>query len=206
MKKVIFILFLLATTCNSFGQAQERENEMKFNFGFNFGVHYANLTNKKELPNNAIESNNPGFRLGILADVKLSKILTVSPKAEVVFNESKISYSNTDGSRSDYQVMPSYLALMTHFVLKNERSSYSPYIFIGPNLKVPLQNEENYPYEFSSGTDFAIDLGVGVDRNLPYFRFAPELRYSFGLLNVSQHPTITSINFHTIAFVMNLKG
>ena len=78
------------------------------------------------LPSNATLSNNLGFRLGILADYKIYKSLSISPKAELSFNNGKINFINIDGSNTEYEIMPISLDFMAHFIFKKNNSKLSP--------------------------------------------------------------------------------
>ena len=42
---------------------------------------------------------------------------------------------------------------------------------------------ENRNIEFSK-TNYSIDLGFGIDIYFEYFKFAPEIKYSYGIKNV----------------------
>ena len=42
---------------------------------------------------------------------------------------------------------------------------------------------ENRNIEFSK-TNYSIDLGFGIDIYFEYFKFAPEIKYSYGIKNI----------------------
>ena len=205
MKKVILVITLFSCSLAAFSQSAGTVNERRIKYGFNLGVNYSNLLGKEMLPSNASLSNNWGFRLGILADYRIYNFLSVSPKAEVSFNNSRLSFSNTDGSTA-YSVMPVSFELVTHFIFKKKNEKLSPYFFFGPNLKIPISKKLENSTTFPTNADFAIDFGVGIDKSFTKFNFSPELRYSFGLLNVNKHPSIQSLSFHNISLVFNFLG
>ena len=206
MKKVIFVTVLIISSLTVFSQSQSDVEEKRIKYGFNFGVNYSNLLYDDMLPSNASVSNNLGFRLGILADYKLSKIISVSPKAELSLNSGAVNFTNIDGSRSKYEVMPISLEFMTHFIFKKNNEKLSPYFFFGPNVKIPIYENNDNTTVFATNNDFAIDLGIGLDKLFTHLHFSPELRYSFGLLNVNKHPSVQSLNFHNISLVFNFLG
>jgi outer membrane protein W len=206
MKKVIFVAGLLMSSLTVFSQSESGVNEKRMKYGFNLGINYSNLLDNEMLPSNASLSNNLGFRLGILADYKISKFLSVSPKAEVSFNNSEVNFTNIDGSQTEYEIMPISLDFMTHFIFKRNNEKLSPYFFFGPNVKIPISEKNDNSTTYSTKSDFAIDFGIGVDKPFTHFHFSPELRYSFGLLNINQNPSIQSLYFHNISLVFNFLG
>ena len=203
MKKVVFIVGLLISSFAVFSQSDSNTIEKRLKYGFNLGINQSNVLDNGKLPSNASLSNNLGFRLGILADYKISKFLSVSPKAEVSFNNSEVNFINIDGSKTEYEIMPISLDFMTHFIFKRNNEKLSPYFFFGPNVKIPISEKNDNSMTYSTKSDFAIDFGIGVDKPFTNFHFSPELRYSFGLLNINQNPSIQSLYFHNISLVFN---
>lgn len=205
MKKVVFVIGIFINSLTILSQADSSSNS-KLNYGFNLGVNHSNLIESKVLPNNASLSNGLGFRLGVLMDYRITDFMFISPKAEMSFNNSKVYLTNTDGSSSEHNVMPISIEFMTHFIFKKKNEKLSPYLYFGPNVKIPVSKKSSNSTAFSTNTDFAIDFGIGIEKPFTYFNFSPELRYSFGLLDVNQHPSIQSLYFHNISIVLNFVG
>ena len=205
MKKVIFVTGLLISSLTVFSQSESTVDK-RMKYGFNLGINYSNLLDNEMLSSNASLSNNLGFRLGILADYKISKFLSISPKSEMSFNNGVINFNNIDGSQTEYEIMPISLDFMAHFIFKKNNVKLSPYFFFGPNVKIPVSKKNDNSTTYSTSSDFAIDFGIGLDKPFTHFNFSPELRYSFGLLNINQHPSIQSLNFHNISLVFNFLG
>ena len=206
MKKVIFATGLFISFLAVFSQSGSSVNEKRMKYGFNLGINHSNLLGDEMLSSNASLSNNLGFRLGILADYKISKFLSISPKAEMSFNNSEVNFNNIDGSQTEYEIMPISLDFMVHFIFQKNNEKLNPYFFFGPNVKIPISKKNDNITAYTTNSDFAIDFGVGIDKPFTYFNFSPELRYSFGLLNVNQHPSIPSLKFHNISLVFNFIG
>ncbi len=164
---------------------------------------YIEIAEKNEA---LIKGVDPGIRMGIFAEYEALDFLFIAPRAELSFNNGKVDLPNLDGSNSVYEVMPISLDLMAHFIFKKEGSRLSPYFLVGPNFKMPLSQKTDDTTEFPTAPDFAIDFGIGVDKAFRDFWFAPELRYSYGLLNVNENPAIQSLGFHSVSLVLNFKG
>lgn len=186
-------------------QSETKSLNSKFRIGFNLGTNHSWLYSKESLPDNAVINTGIGARLGILMDYSLSKNFIFSPKVELAFNKSEVDLKNNDNSVSTYRIFPISLEVLSHFVYKAGEGNSKPYFLIGPNLRVPIRNNSKSSTAFENRSDVAIDVGLGLENSFKYFLFSPELRYSFGLLNVSKHPTLNSLKFHALSLVLNFK-
>ena len=205
MKIIILSISFLLSSLIGFSQTKSMDNQSKFNFGFNLGGNYSILQAKEELPNNAKISNGFGFNIGVFMDYSISESFLVSPKLELSLYQSSVDFENIAPPNSTYSVFPVSLNLMTHFVFKIGKGKMAPYIFVGPNIKIPISQKPVISTEFYTSTDFSIDFGIGLENKMKHFVFAPELKYSLGLLNVNQNPSLQTLNFHTISLLLNFK-
>ncbi|NOX47523.1 MAG: PorT family protein [Chlorobi bacterium] len=203
MKNAVLLTSMLLWSVIVFSQTESDKDYSKFRFGFNLGANYSNLKSKETLPNNAKISNGVGFSLGVFMDYSITENFIFSPKSELSFYNSSVEFSNNDNST--YEIFPISLNFMTHFVYKIGNSKVVPYFFAGPNLKMPISKKPESSSEFYTNSDFAIDFGIGLENRTKYFIFAPELKYSFGLLNINQNPTLQTLNFHNISLILNFK-
>lgn len=205
MKKLILTATLVSCVFFVFSQSEKKETDQFYCFGFNFGANYSFLQSKEQLPNNSEIYNGIGGKFGFLMDYHFTKHFMISPKAELSFNRSGIKTTNTDNTKSTYNVFPMSLDIMTHFVIKNGESRAFPYLLIGPNLRLPLKNKSYSNTEFRNNLDLAMDFGIGLQNKLKYFVLAPEIRYSLGLLNINKNPTFQTLNYHNLSLVLNFK-
>ncbi len=208
MKRVILASVLMFSWHSAFSQEIHPIIHIKkLTFGFNLGVNYSNLLAGEIFPANASVSNDIGFRLGALANIHLEKFLSISPKIEISINNSKVDFTNTAAPQNEYKVMPVTLDLMSHFVIRaKRRHNITPYFLIGPNIKIPVTRKSKNSTHFTSNSDFAFDLGIGLDKHSALLQFSPEIRYSLGMLNVNRHPSISSLSFHNLSLVINFRG
>ena len=84
---------------------------------------------------------------------------------------------------------------MVHFAYEIGNGNTKPYIFVGPSLKTP----------FTSKANFAFDFGIGLENVTEFFVFAPELRYSYGLIDINQNSAIENLYFNSIALILNFR-
>jgi hypothetical protein len=205
MKTAVLLTSMMLCSIIVFSQTENIKNDAKYRFGFNLGTNYSNLQSKETLPSNAKISNGLGFSLGVFMDYSISENFIFSPKSELSFYKSSVEFVDTDNSNYTYEIFPMSLNFMTHFVYKIGNSKVVPYFFAGPNFKIPISKRPDSSSEFYTHSDFAIDLGIGLEHKTKHFIFAPELKYSFGLLNVNQNPTLQTLSFHNVSVVLNFK-
>lgn len=168
-------------------------------FGFSFGVNRSNLQFGAAQENGDQIVNGMGYRLGVVSELRLGKRIVVSPKADLSFNAGQLNQGNTD-----YAVSASSLELMGHLKYRMMRSNFSPYILVGPNYRIPLANRNDNSVPTSS--DVALDIGVGLDVPLIGFKMSPELRYSYGLSNITNSEAFSDLNHHNIALTLIFTG
>lgn len=186
------------------GFCQNQDSISKLIFGFNFGLNYSNLQLKNTDPGIQY-SNSAGFRMGILMDWKLTKHLSFSPKTEIAFNDSKVTILKNPDTKEIYEVYPFLIEFAPHITYKLINTKTAPYILVGPSYKVPLHGNNKIHYA-TMRSGIAFDFGIGLDKKLTYFNFAPELRYSLGLTNLSNINGIGRLYFHSVTLVLNFKG
>ncbi len=200
MQKIIAMVLVATCIGVTYGQEnteREKVRKKRFSTGFNIGVNHANLL----LPGNtdATVDNGIGYRFGLMSNLALSKRISLEPKAEVSFNTSSFLQ---DGQ--EFTINPVNIELVGHMKFNLSRTGLSPYIVAGPNLRLPIgQGQLRMP----SRENVAIDLGVGLDMPIGRkVRIAPELRYSFGLMDITQSENVNDIRFHNVSLILNFAG
>lgn len=204
MKNGVLLTALLLFAQGVFSQEQGDEPERKVRFGFNLGANYSNLYSNGALPDNAEISNGFGFGLGVLMDYQISERFTLSPKSELAFYNSSVEYPSGEATAT-YDVFPAAMNVMVHAAYEMGRGSRRPYFFAGSNFRVPVSVKSGETNTFETTTDLAIDFGIGLENKLKHFIFAPELKYTFGFMNVNNNPALQNLNFHSISLVFNFK-
>jgi hypothetical protein len=168
-------------------------------FGFSFGLNRSNLQFGSAQQNGDQITNGLGYRLGLVSELRLGKRFVITPKADLSFNAGQVSQSNTD-----YAVSASSLELMGHLKYRFAKSNFSPYVLAGPNYRMPLNTRsDNF---VPTRNDLAIDVGMGLDIPLIGFKISPEVRYSYGLTNVTNSDAFSDLNHHNIAISLIFTG
>jgi len=205
MKKVILSISLFLVSINSI--AQEEPKVKKLNYGFNLGLSKTNLQFKGSDPNISY-INAMGYDLGIIMDYQFSKFVSISPQVEMNFSRTEIRQTNPLFlTENVYQIMPTNIAIKTHFQINTTLDKSSPYFIFGPSLRIDLRKKSELPTTtYTTQPNIAIDLGFGLNNQTKHFNFAPEFIYSFGLTPLSVSPSMRSIYYHRLGIVFNFKG
>ena len=196
MKRVI--LFTAAFLITGIASAQKSDKK-RFTTGFNLGINHANVLLEDNSNGGSIQ-NGLGFRMGLVSSLALSRRISLDPKAELSFNTSTF----WDGTQ-EFAINPVDLEFITHLKVRTKPCPFSPYFIAGPNVKIPLGR--NDAATLPTRQDVALDIGIGLDVPLGRkIRVSPELRYSVGLVNISERAAIQDLKFHNISLILNFSG
>ncbi len=194
--KYSIALSVIFVSIIAFGQEKEKFAK----FGFDLGVNRSNLDFSAQ-SNQGDITNGLGYRLGVLADLRISSRLSFSPKAELSFNASRLEQQGVN-----YKVNPTNLEFMGHLKYNVLKNKFTPYLIAGPNFRMPLGAEEESNI-IPTKNDLAIDIGAGLDIPMfGWFTLAPEIRYSFGLNDIEDNSSsISNLRYNNIALVLIFK-
>lgn len=194
MKKLIVALLVLSSIG---AYSQDRS----WDWGFNLGANRTML----DVPANSSSiysaEEGLGFQCGILANRMIIPFIYFTPKAELSFNSAEINFKNS--FQPIYDVMPVSLNLAPHLRIRLEIGKYAPYIVFGPSYKFPVNKRSKITDVFDTSPDLALDLGIGIELKRKFFTVAPELRYSYGTLNVNQSPQIMELYMNQLSLIFN---
>ncbi|OKL39350.1 type IX secretion/gliding motility protein PorT/SprT [Pontibacter flavimaris] len=214
-------LIILALLLCGTAQAQQKVNALNkpgydqrpVHYGFylslpltKYNVHHSQEYVDR-LRNGSDEAINPkndiGFYTGLVLNVRLAEYLDARFVPGVGFYSRTIEFKNVAVNRETEDVMFETinntmieLPVLLKYKAKR-RSNYRPYIVAGVKPGIDLGKANN-------GTggdlelqvekfDLALEYGIGVDIFYPYFKFAPELRFSHGLMN--QHKLLSNSTY-----------
>lgn len=229
LKRSVALLLLVTLSASVFAQKPKVENLPKFDkqrihFGFLLGINYTDFTvyrNKdlKQLFDSVyvIESTRqPGFNLGILADLRLGEYFNLRFLPDLAFASRKIDYG-INGNHSAYTLTKEIESTFIDFPLllkyKSERiNNYRAYLIGGAKYSFDVASQKDVNSKLIrdkivkiTNSDYGYEVGFGFDFYLQYFKFSPEVRFGFGVKNVLiQEPdnlfanTIDRLNSRTI--------
>lgn len=133
-------------------------------------------------------STSPGFCVNGLVDLRLSKFFNVRFNPGLYFGSKAIEMREVNGEQKARQSLKStYLVFPVDLKFSSVRFRNSrPYISAGlmPSFDLTAGKGE---YIRLKATDLYLTFGLGCDFYLPFFKFIPEIKFCFGLLDVMQH-------------------
>ena len=222
MKKKIFIVISLIGLVLFQAQAQERTVENRpytdlrtFHFGVLVGTHVQEL----ELVNTGhqtyineegqeVESCvtvdqdrwDAGFTVGVLGELRLNTNFQLRVAPAMYFGTRHLTYRNllekdaNDRPTEKMQEMKTaYLSTAVDLIFAAPRfNNHRPYIMAGINPMFNLNNS-NDDYIKLKKTDLFLELGVGCDLYLPFFKLRPELKFMYGISNTVDKGHINNI-------------
>jgi hypothetical protein len=183
----------------------QKDSLRKLRFGFNLGVNYSELQIEKS-HNNFVGEVSPfsgaGFRSGIVLEQRLTRRVDFYPSAELSFNSAGVKVIKNGSDEIKYSYRQT-MELAPHFKFHLHDKRRSPYILVGPALKMPFTFSSN-PAKFNMHTaTVSMDLGFGAGRPLKFFDLLPELRYSYGLNNIADMEGVRDARFHSVSLILN---
>lgn len=198
MKRVLTYILLLLMPLLAVAQERKVQNKpyidyRRLHYGFFVGLHAQDMefVNNGYVTENGecwyadIAQYNPGFSVGVLADLRLGTYLSLRALPTMHFGQNSIVFrEQNSGEISRQQVKTTYISLPLHLKCSAERfNNYRPYITAGvsPMLNLTVKKQKQL---LLKKFDFMVEIGAGCDFYLPYFKLIPELKFAFSLLDV----------------------
>ncbi|WP_026775713.1 porin family protein [Polaribacter sp. Hel_I_88] len=203
IKKGVLFGFFLMISATFFAQRERVENlptfdDRKIHYGFYLGINQndfkLNLRNSQVF--NADISVEPtyGFNVGLIAELRLHKNLSVRLEPGLVSNSKNIIFNhlNTSSNPQDSirEIGSTYLHFPVVFKFSTDRyKNIRPYVLGGVSLDYNFSSNEANQDDNSAGqfrmqsTNFMYEVGVGIDIYLAFFKFSPSIRGVFAINN-----------------------
>ncbi|MFI5196312.1 MAG: porin family protein [Chitinophagales bacterium] len=174
----------------------EHDNKLYY-FGITFGMNYsiyqikyaqsfANTDTFKKIQ----PQWQPGFNLGLIGNLRLSKFIDIRFAPALEFSEKRIvfQYSIPNDSASFFSNEAIYMHLPLQFKFKSDRiKNFRFYGLAGGKFDYDLaanaHSRRTNEVLKVSPIDFGFEFGVGFEFYNPNFIFAPEIKLSQGLTN-----------------------
>jgi len=162
-------------------------------FGTNFSVYQINYTQSFSNTDTfkRIQPHwQPGFNLGLIGNLKLSRFIDLRFVPELAFTEKRIDYEYgyPDDSLVSKSIESIYMHLPVQLKFKSDRiKNFRFYGLAGGkfdyNLSANANSRRTDEYLKVSPTDYGYEIGVGFEFFNPNFIFSPEIKLSQGLSN-----------------------
>lgn len=130
----------------------------------------------------------PGFSVGVLADMRLSNHLNLRLSPTLHFGSKHLTFQKQEQNATNknlaYEVQNmknTYLAIPIDLKFSAKRwNNMRPYMLAGVSPMVNLTSNSQEIVKLKR-TDLMLEIGLGCDLYLPFFKLAPELKFCYGL-------------------------
>ena len=210
MNRILTLLYILAVALTV--SAQERRPQNKpyidlrpMHFGISVGFHMQDIELQNVGPQVIVNEDgtettetvvcdqdnwNPGFSVGVLADQRLSKHLSIRLCPTMHFGAKHLVFRHLNRLDPEGHIMTAtqdmkntYIAFPIGVKFSAERfNNYRPYLIasVSPMLNLTSKSQD---YIQLKRYDTMVELGLGCDFYLPFFKLIPELKFSFSLMD-----------------------
>lgn len=201
-RKVTFLFLLLLSTL-SVAQNNPSDNLINYDaqwihYGFYLGVHSSKYVIQyseaftspaMDTVHSIVPGNLGGFKLGFIANMRISDYWDFRSSITVGFYENDLLYrftNNTDQRELKDATMVEFPMLLKYKSVR--RGNAAAYLLAGinPSFEASGKGSEQDVGERLElkSWNMAIEVGAGFDIYYPFFKFSPEIRYSYGLRNM----------------------
>ena len=213
IKHILFILLFLGVN-NAFSQRHKKPQNLmrydfkKLHFGFTLGINNLDFNLKKNsntIINDTLKTlytkSQKGFNLGIVSNLRLSKYTDLRFVPALIFGERHLYYGFVDSLNSDDNHIKKIESTLIDFPIyikyKSERyNNFRTYVIGGLKYSMDIASQDKIDDEGQKivklkKNDLMGEIGFGIDFYLEYFKFSPQIKLSYGLLNlISQDKSV----------------
>jgi len=198
---------ILFSISNAYAQRYKKPQNLsrydfkKLHFGFTLGINELNFNikeNGNKLTNDSLyilESNSQkGFNLGIVSNLRLGKYTDLRFIPTLVFGERHLNYSFMDSTQSYGNELKRIESTLIDFpiYIKYKSSRYNnirAYVIGGVKYSLDIASQDKIDDEGKKivklkKNDLMGEIGFGLDFYLEYFKFSPQIKLSYGILNL----------------------
>lgn len=210
MRKIY--LFILACIIPTISLAQEKAVENKpyidlrpLHFGILVGFHFQDIELQNVGPQIiTLEDGtqttqtivceddkwNPGISVGVLADLRLSDHFNIRFTPSMHFGAKHLTFHNLTSLDANgnptvetQDLKNTYISLPIDIKFSGKRhGNYRPYIMAGINPMINLTSKDQDLIQLKRYDTF-VEVGLGCDLYLPFFKLIPELKFCYSLTN-----------------------
>ena len=211
MKRLFYLILIMLLAVVTV-QAQDRTVEnrpytdlRKFHFGVLVGTHLQDLEFVNVGPQSiTLEDGtvaektvcvdqdrwDAGFTVGVLGEARLNEYFQFRIAPSMYFGTRHLTFRNLtdvnakgEPTEQTQDLKTAYVACALDLIAAAPRfNNHRPYVLLGINPMLNLSGKDN-DYIKLKGMDTFLEVGVGCDFYLPFFKLRPELKFMYGLTN-----------------------
>jgi hypothetical protein len=205
--KYLIILLLLLAINDSYGQRHKKPQNLirydfkKLHFGFTLGMNELNFNIKKNsntITNDTLltllSNSQKGFNLGIVSNLRIGKYTDLRFIPTLVFGERHLYYEFIDSNQVRDEKIKRIESTLIDFPIyikyKSARyNNFRTYVLAGIKYSLDIASQDKIDDEGQEivklkRSDLMGEIGFGIDYYLEYFKFSPEIKLSYGILNL----------------------
>ena len=221
IRRYFLLVATFALTLATMAQERVVQNkpfidERPWHYGFHIGLHDQSL----KLINNGFvdpatgaqwmaenDRQNFGFSVGILGDWRITRQLALRVSPGLHFGSKHIGFRNqADGTRRSQDLKTTYVAVPIDLKIAAPRfNNYRPYLVGGFSAMYDMTNAKGEMLRTKALQTF-VQIGMGCDFYLPFFKLNPELKFYFGLGDVLLHQRAELTNPEQQIFTQSLSN
>jgi hypothetical protein len=203
VKKIILLTTVFLLPLLTWSQVERPHNYpyidgKALHFGFSLGLNTMDFSMKRTLKHDPISNDTlipdvssiipPGFQVQIVSDVRLGENFNLRFLPGISFGQRNLSFYYLSNGSKDISMDIGSAFLDFPLSLKyssNRLNNYRPYIIGGLNYRYDMasRNDEKVFVHIKPG-DIYLEIGVGIDWYLPYFKLGTEIKMGLGLRNL----------------------
>jgi hypothetical protein len=220
-KSFLTLLLMLMVCMTVAGQTRKLQHRpyldfRQFHYGFLFGFHIQDL----ELQNNGyidpvsgqqwyadVDNYNPGFSVGVLGEWRLNKHFSLRVSPTLHFGQKHITFhEQLSGRDSTQNIKSTYVSVPVDVKFSAPRwNNFRPYLIAGASPTVDLTTRKHAALMMKP-FDCYLELGMGCDIYLPFFKLIPELKFCIGLADILKKNRSDLIDNTLEKFTHSLDG
>lgn len=191
----------------------------RWHYGFLFGTHVQDL----EFVNNGyvyvleegtqeswfadVANYSPGFSVGVLGELRLDEYLALRFVPTMHFGDKMVCFrEQQSGTMTRQAVKSTYLSLPVEVKYAAQRfNNYRPYVMAGvaPSVDLTVKRQNALLVQRA---DVALEVGLGCDFYLPFFKLIPELKFCFGLADILVKDRSDLTDKNQLKYTQSLDG
>lgn len=209
-KKIIGILMLLTLSLTAAGQQRKVQHRpytdlRPLHFGINVGMNLQDIefdnvgpqtitladgTHLQQTIVTDADKWNAGFSVGVTADLRISTHLNLRLSPTMHFGAKHLTLRNLSQLSAEgvpheerQDMKNTYVSIPLDIKFSALRwNNYRPYLIAGVNQMINLTGKDQ---DFISlkRTDTMVEIGLGCDLYLPFFKLIPELKFCYSLVD-----------------------
>lgn len=142
-----------------------------------------------------------GFNVGVLGELRISQYFAFRMAPQLYFGTRNITFYNhnrqgpTGAPLQEKQSMKTvYIGGNLDFIYAAQRfNNHRPYIMAGIAPMMNLSSKSS-DYVQLKKSDVFLEVGLGCDFYLPFFKLRPELKFMYGLSNCLDNSRLATMN------------